>query len=321
MTVIQRVCLALSAVSMLSLQVACSHAKPLSDDIISSTSVTPPTTTVPALPPVPDPAPAPDAPDAGTAPAEQSQDDAPVSVPTPGLHKPADEKHFVPILAIRGPINAESAKAVEQVAGALNGSRHDPKQDAVEAVVVIIDTPGGDLSAGTEIVESLQSLEMPMVCVVDEHAYSMGFFILQAACPVRVITDRGSLMTHEPHIGGDVTVSNPTRWDLWGISEGLRVETEAWMSIAAKRMGIDLQSLLAKVRNTEWFMTPDEAKKANAVDCIIGNVQRDVVKPLQEGLELPHRLGVPAGLLRAPAAAPAKAPAKAAAPAAHRPRR
>jgi ATP-dependent Clp protease protease subunit len=208
-----------------------------------------------------------------------------------GLHKPAGVKHFVVEVTLRGEINDDAAKSIAPIVEAVNASHHDPSQDPVEAVVFIIDTPGGSMMAGTVIAEELQGLETPLVCVVDSHAYSMGFFLLENVCPVRLATSRASLMVHEPHFSGDVTLNNPKRGDFQSISESLRVETEAWLARCAERMDLSLAELAARIRGQEWWLTADEALKAHAVDGVVTSIGRDVERPLERDLKLPS--GIP----------------------------
>jgi ATP-dependent Clp protease protease subunit len=190
-------------------------------------------------------------------------------------------------VTLRGEINDDSAKAIQTVTDAVNASRHDPAQDPVEAVVLIIDTPGGSLTAGTVMAEALQSLEVPLVCVVDTHAYSMGAYLLENVCPVRLATSRASVMFHEPHFGGNITMGQPRRGDFDSISESLRVESEAWLTRAAARMGITLPEFMGKIKNTEWWLTATQALEAKAVDRVINSIGRDVIRPLERDLKLP----------------------------------
>jgi ATP-dependent protease ClpP protease subunit len=245
------------------------------------------------------PVPAPTEADAGT-PEELPDEEAVPEITIPGLKKPVWEKHFVVEMFYRGEITEDGAKVITSVVKQVNDSLHDPKQDPVEAMVLVLNTPGGNLTSGTTIVQQLQQLEVPLVCVADSRTFSMGFYILQAACSVRLVTDRGALMIHEPHEATKVTLNEPTRWDYENQAEQLRVASLGWLRVCAQRMNMDPSFLGLRVRNVDWYMTADEALGANAVDAIISNIERDVVKPLKERLELPPQLGVPAVLLRAP---------------------
>ena len=226
-----------------------------------------------------------------------------INVP-PALKKPSWKNHFVLEVSYKGPINTKGVKIIATVVQLVNASLHDPQADPVEAMVLVLDTSGGDLTDGTTIVQLLEGVDVPLVCVADSRAFSMGFFIIQGACPVRLVTSRGSLMVHEPHEESTTTLSEPNRWDYWNQSEQLRVAALGWLGVCAQRMGMEVPALETHVRNLDWYMTAQEALEAHAVDAVIANVQVDVVKPLEQSLELPPRLGVPAGLLRAPGALP-----------------
>lgn len=64
-------------------------------------------------------------------------------------------------------------------------------------IVVELDTPGGSVGAGIAMAKAIERSPVPVVCVVDGMAASMGLYILQS-CDVRVMTKRSLLMGHEP---------------------------------------------------------------------------------------------------------------------------
>jgi len=262
----QRIAMCLTALTLLTLQVmpaGCVHAAPVPDA----------PTQQQLTPPMPTPGP-----------------ETPAQVPglPEGLYKPKGQHHFVVELTLRGEVNDSAAVGVQSVVDAVNASLNDPSQDPVEAVVFVLDTPGGSMVSGTLIAESLQSLAVPLVCVVDAHAYSMGAFLLENVCPVRLATNRASIMFHEPHFSGDVTLTNPRRGDFQSIEESLRVETEAWLKRAAERMGLTLPELAKKLHNNEWWMTAQEALEAKVVDGVVNSIGRDIERPLERNLQLPE---------------------------------
>lgn len=245
-------------------------------------------------------------PDAGTPPdagaADADADDAPAApVAEPQLmKKPAWWPHFVPEVTLKGEITPALATQVEAMVAAFNASRHDTQQDPVEGVVLVIDSPGGRLDAGADIVRALQSLEMPLVCVVSGTADSMAALIVETACPIRLATPESSLMFHEPSFQSDVKVHAGGRWEFNAIAESFRVDTEGWMSVVATRMGVPLASLMSRIKNDQWWVTADEALRARLIDgiCYWG-IARDVTIPLQSTMTLPSGLK-----LQAPAPRP-----------------
>lgn len=66
-----------------------------------------------------------------------------------------------------------------------------------KSIVVEINTPGGSVGAGMEMGKAIERSPVPVVCVVDGMAASMGLYILQS-CDVRTMTKRSLLMGHEP---------------------------------------------------------------------------------------------------------------------------
>lgn len=242
----------------------------------------------PAMTPAAPPAAPAAEPDAGAA-----DDSAPAepdtSTPEVGFHKPAWDKHFVLQLTLRGPIDPDAAKAVGQVVDAVKAAEHDPKQDAIEAVVLVLDTTGGRVDSGQLIINSLQELDVPLVCVIDGDGISMGYLMLQDVCQVRLMTDHSDLMIHEIRMGGAVEIPG-TRGEAKSFEEMMRVMNEGWMTMAAKRMGLTLDQLMAHIRNSAWWMSPEEALANHAVDAVVHNIHSQVIKPLEDGLQLPADL-------------------------------
>ncbi len=220
--------------------------------------------------------------------------------PPAALHKPAYWRHFVPQMLLRGDIGDDTASSVEALVAAVNDSQHQQTDggaytgDRVEAVVLVLDTRGGEVQAGARIVAALTSLRVPLVCVVSDQAYSMGTYTLEAACPVRLITDTGSLMLHEPYANGTVSLQNPNRWTFSTQAEAQRVVGEGWLRVVAQRLHLTLQALLSRLATAggEWWMSADDALRARAVDAIVRSPAADVLTPLRDDLRLPARLHV-----------------------------
>ena len=155
--------------------------------------------------------------------------------------------------------------------------------------LLVLDTTGGRVDSGQLIINSLQELNVPLVCVIDGDGISMGYLMLQDVCQVRLMTDHSDLMIHEIRMGGAVEIPG-TRGEAKSFEEMMRVMNEGWMTMAAKRMGLTLDQLMAHIRNSAWWMSPEEALANHAVDAVVHNIHSQVIKPLEDGLQLPADL-------------------------------
>jgi ATP-dependent protease ClpP protease subunit len=212
-------------------------------------------------------------------------DEVPV-IPT-RLKKPPHWEHFVPEIVVRGGFTKPLADFVEVLVKTINASRHDENQDGVEAVVLVIDSEGGDTEAGIRVVEALQSLEVPLICVADQRAFSMAYFMMQV-CTLRLGTERSAFMVHEVRMGDADTFQASTRQELLNKAEYLRVLSDGWLRMCAKRMGCSFESLRDHVRNYNWWMNSHEALQAGAIDGIVDNITVDVLTPLETEGRIPR---------------------------------
>jgi len=90
---------------------------------------------------------------------------------------------------LRGPVTSESVSEVMQELNTVAklGKAEDP-------IYLVLNTPGGSVSAGLHLMEYMNSLRRP-VHVVSIFAASMGFHILQSSS-VRYVTKYGTIMSH-----------------------------------------------------------------------------------------------------------------------------
>lgn len=139
--------------------------------------------------------------------------------------------------------------------------------NGAQDVTLIINSPGGYVSGGFKIVGVMNGWDIPIHCIVDGDAKSMAFYILQN-CTDRTATKKSSLMVHEPH----ATIVDGTRYELRKQADILDKLSKTMNESEAKRMGMTVQELEAKIENKDWDMSPDEALKAHAIDKIIDSV-------------------------------------------------
>lgn len=137
-----------------------------------------------------------------------------------------------------------------------------------DAIVIDIDSPGGDQDAAFALTKLFDAYPAKIVCVVDGQASSAAFYILQA-CSARVMTDRSTLMAHEPYY--EVHEADLTRDYLERAIKDHERIAFAWTAFAGRRLKIPMKEFRAKIRFDDWTMTAPEALKVGAVDSVISN--------------------------------------------------
>ncbi|MFN6269306.1 MAG: ATP-dependent Clp protease proteolytic subunit [Akkermansiaceae bacterium] len=123
-----------------------------------------------------------------------------------------------------------------------------------------IRSPGGEVIAGTRLVEYLKSEDGKGVVAIAQFSASMAFVTLQAS-ETRLITRTGVLMSHG--------ISGGARGTIEQIEEQLdfmRKLENMLLDLIADRIGITREELREKHTPEWWIVGADEAVKANAVD-------------------------------------------------------
>jgi ATP-dependent Clp protease protease subunit len=101
------------------------------------------------------------------------------------------------IVMLNGPVTDESANAI--IAQMLFLSNDDPKSD----IQFYINSPGGSVSAGFGIVDTMKFLRCDVACTCIGMAASMGAILLSAGTKgKRSVLANSQVMLHQPLIGG-----------------------------------------------------------------------------------------------------------------------
>lgn len=162
------------------------------------------------------------------------------------------------IIFLGGPIDDHVANLV--IAQLLFLQSEDPKKD----ISLYINSPGGSISAGLAIVDTMNHIKNDVSTVCVGIAASMGAVILAAGKKgKRFILPNAEVMIHQP----------------WGGTEGQATDIE----ISAKHI-LRLRDVTNKILSTQtgqpiakiekdverdFFMTADESKKYGIVDSIL----------------------------------------------------
>ena len=162
------------------------------------------------------------------------------------------------IIFVTGGIDDEMANLV--VAQLLFLEAEDPKKD----IAMYINSPGGSVSAGLGIVDTMNHIKPDVATVCVGMAASMGSIILsQGAKGKRSILPNAEVMIHQPWGGaqGQATDIEITARHILRTREQLN-------KMLAKASGKPL-SQVEKDTDRDFFMTAEEAKKYGLVDDIL----------------------------------------------------
>ena len=135
---------------------------------------------------------------------------------------------------------------------------HDP-------VTIIIDSPGGSLKAGFQLIDVVEASPCVFRTVALGSACSMGAVILAAGTPgYRAISARSRVMLHEPLISGSISVSTS---QLESIANGLKESRETINKMLSKYTGQSLKAVRQATTYDHWF-DADEAVAFGLVDAV-----------------------------------------------------
>jgi len=131
-----------------------------------------------------------------------------------------------------------------------------------EPIYLVLDTPGGSVGAGLDLIEAIKGLDRE-VRTVTTFAASMGFITAQSLGR-RYITETGVLMSHRARGGsrGQIPGELNTRVNFW--TSYLKAVDKK----VAKRLGISADELLKK-HYDEWWMYGKQAVRNKAADKVI----------------------------------------------------
>lgn len=171
------------------------------------------------------------------------------------------------VVFMGGPIDDESANLV--VAQLLFLSNEDPKSD----VHLYINSPGGSVSAGLSIYDTIQFIRCPVATYCIGVAASMGAMVLMAGnSGKRHMLPNGRVLLHQPLIGG---VSGPAT-DL-GIQAREMLRTrERLYKIMSKHTGKDYETIMADCERDKW-LDAEESVVYGVADKILEHIPDNLI--------------------------------------------
>jgi len=138
-------------------------------------------------------------------------------------------------------------------------SAEDPKAD----IHLYINSPGGSVTAGMAIYDTMQYIKNDVVTIGMGIAASMGQFLLTAGTKgKRYATPHARILMHQPlgGIGGTAT-------DIRIQAEQMAITKRTMSEINAKHTGQSLEKILADSDRDNWFNAQD-AKDYGFVDFV-----------------------------------------------------
>ncbi len=162
------------------------------------------------------------------------------------------------IIFLIGPVNDQSANLV--VAQMLFLESENPDKD----IYLYINSPGGSVSAGMSIYDTMQFVKPDVSTMCLGMAASMGSFLLMAgAAGKRVALPNSRVMIHQPSGGaqGQATDIEIHAREILKTREQLNL-------IYAKRTGQPIEKIRADMER-DMFMDPIEAKAYGLIDQVL----------------------------------------------------
>ena len=138
-------------------------------------------------------------------------------------------------------------------------------QDPDKDIQLYINSPGGSVTAGMAIYDTMQYIKPDVVTIGMGQCCSMGAFLLAAGAPgKRMSLPNNEIMIHQPSAGtqGQVT-------DMALHVERLKRVKSRMTEIMAKHCSRTDISAVAEAMERDNFMTPEEALAFGIIDRII----------------------------------------------------
>lgn len=162
------------------------------------------------------------------------------------------------IIFLAGPIDDDVANLV--IAQLLFLQFEDPKKD----ILLYVNSPGGSVSAGLAIVDTMMHVKPDVQTVCVGIAASMGAVILSAGAKgKRFALPNSEVMIHQPSGGmqGQATDIEITAKQIMKLKDSLN-------KILAKNTGKPLSQIQKDV-DRDFYLSADEAKKYGIIDKIL----------------------------------------------------
>lgn len=165
------------------------------------------------------------------------------------------------IIFLGGPIDDDVANLV--VAQMLFLEAEDPEKD----IFLYINSPGGSITAGMAIYDTMQYIRPDVHTICIGMAASMGAFLLVAGAKgKRIALPNAEVLIHQPLIGGRGISGQATEVEIH--ARQLIRTRERMNRILSERTGQPLEKVAADTER-DYYMTAEEAKAYGLVDQVL----------------------------------------------------
>ncbi len=162
------------------------------------------------------------------------------------------------IVFLVGPVNDQTANLV--VAQMLFLESENPDKD----VFLYINSPGGSVSAGMSIFDTMQFIKPDVSTLCMGMAASMGSFLLMAGAKgKRISLPNSKIMIHQPSGGAQGQAT-----DIEIHAREILKTREQLNRIYADRTGQTIEKIAADMER-DFYMSPEEAKVYGLIDQVI----------------------------------------------------
>lgn len=136
--------------------------------------------------------------------------------------------------------------------------------DADKDITLMINSPGGSVTAGMSIYDTMNFINNDVITVCSGHAASMGAFLLSAGTPgKRFALPSSEIMVHQPSAGTQGTVTDMTI----AVNEFQRLK-DYLNACLAKHTGHDVKKIETDLERDN-FKSAGDAKAYNLVDHVV----------------------------------------------------
>ena len=165
------------------------------------------------------------------------------------------------IIFLGGPINEDVANVV--VAQLLFLEAEDPEKD----VYLYINSPGGSITAGMAIYDTMQYIRSDVQTICIGMAASMGAFLLAAGAKgKRTALTNAEILIHQPLIGGSGLAGQATEIEIHA-KQLLKIKSKL-NRILSERTGQPLEKV-ERDTDRDYYMSADEAREYGIVDQVL----------------------------------------------------
>lgn len=139
------------------------------------------------------------------------------------------------------------------------------KEDDTAPIDILINSPGGEISAGLLIYDCIQSCKTPIRMFCMGTAYSMGALLFACGNHGRYMFPHSELMLHEPLLGSGVRGNASS---IRSISDSLMDTRKKMNRILAKHTG-KTEEEIEKATGFDHYFSPEESIEFGLADEIV----------------------------------------------------